>query len=286
MNQIVRLANVEERRRAARVFGGWPEAIIWSCLEGVMGAVYGDNRENPQSVMAVLGDFCFFAGQPKRELALMGGAEPKLLERRNEVNSLLAEGMPADWGREFAIMVPQNPSWAELLEECYGEQARKITRYAIKKEAGVFNLLQLQRAVRSLPPEYQLKIIDQEYFSLCRSEAWSRDLVAQFTDYEQFMHLGLGIVAVNGGHVVSGASTYARYRSGIEIEIDTCAGYRRKGLAYACGARLIIECLRRGLYPSWDAHNPASVALAKKLGYHAGAPYPAYEVMSYHKWRN
>ena len=29
---------------------------------------------------------------------------------------------------------------------------------------------------------------------------------------------------------------------------------RNRGLASACGAALILECLERGLYPSWDAH--------------------------------
>ena len=66
---------------------------------------------------------------------------------------------------------------------------------------------------------------------------------------------------------------------GIEIEIDTREDYRRQGLAYVCGARLILECLDRGLYPSWDAQNKASVALAEKLGYHYSHTYTVYEIM-------
>ena len=37
--------------------------------------------------------------------------------------------------------------------------------------------------------------------------------------------------------------------------------------APACGAALVLTCLARGLYPSWDAANRESVALAEKLGY-------------------
>ena len=55
--------------------------------------------------------------------------------------------------------------------------------------------------------------------------------------------------------------------------IDTRENHRRRGLAYVCGARLILECLDRGLYPSWDAQNKASVALAEKLGYHYSPMY-------------
>lgn len=69
---------------------------------------------------------------------------------------------------------------------------------------------------------------------------------------------------------------YTIYPGGIEIEIDTKPDYRGRGLATACGAALILECLRRGLYPSWDAHDLRSVALAEKLGYHRDHPYPVY----------
>lgn len=81
--------------------------------------------------------------------------------------------------------------------------------------------------------------------------------------------------------LIAGASSYSRYDKGIEIEIDTREDHRRKGLAYVCGAKLILECLEEGLYPSWDAQNKWSVALAEKLGYHFSHEYVAYEIMGY-----
>ena len=77
---------------------------------------------------------------------------------------------------------------------------------------------------------------------------------------------------------MSGAAAYCASRKEIDIQIDTLPEFRRKGLALACGAKLILECEKRGLYPSWDAHNPASAALAQKLGYHMEKEYPAYVV--------
>lgn len=79
-----------------------------------------------------------------------------------------------------------------------------------------------------------------------------------------------------GGELVAGASSYAVYRDGIEIEIDTRPDQRGKGLATACGARLILDCLDRGLYPSWDAHDKRSAHLAQKLGYRLAGAYRAY----------
>ena len=78
--------------------------------------------------------------------------------------------------------------------------------------------------------------------------------------------------------MVAGASSYSRYNDGIEIEIDTKTEHRRKGLASVCGAKLILECLDRDLYPSWDAQNMWSVGLAEKLGYHYSHTYTAYEI--------
>lgn len=93
-----------------------------------------------------------------------------------------------------------------------------------------------------------------------------------------YQKYGLGVVALKDGEPVSGASSYTSYNGGIEIEIDTREDHRRRGLAFACGAKLILECLARGWYPSWDAQNKWSAALAEKLGYHFDGEYTAYEV--------
>jgi len=68
------------------------------------------------------------------------------------------------------------------------------------------------------------------------------------------------------------------YNDGIEIQIDTREDHRRKGLAAACGAALILECLKRGIYPGWDAANMESVRLAEKLGYRLKGPYYTWAV--------
>ncbi|MDE6664534.1 MAG: GNAT family N-acetyltransferase, partial [Lachnospiraceae bacterium] len=181
-------------------------------------------------------------------------------------------------GIDFLIMVTQNPEWDKLIKECYGDRAKEVTRYAIKKDTE-FDKIKLQQAVNSLSSEFELRLIDQELYGMCLENEWSRDLVSQFPNYEIYEKLGLGVAALKDGILVSGASSYSRYNEGIEIEIDTYKDYRRKGLAYACGAKLILECIDRGLYPSWDAQNMWSVALAQKLGYCYEHPYLAYEVV-------
>lgn len=243
--------------KITHLFGNWPETMIWSCLQNVMGHIFANDPNEPDAVMAVLGDFCFMAGMPDKELV---SCMPKYCEK------------------DFIIMVPQNDAWSALIEECQKEHAKKVERYAIKKEKDNFDKEFLQTVVAGLSNEYQLKMIDEALFYRCREEAWCKDWVALYDDYAHYKKYGLGAVILKDGEIVSGASSYSSYNGGIEVEIDTRQDHRRKGLAYAAGAKLISECLERGLYPSWDAQNKWSVALAEKLGYHYSHTYTAYEI--------
>ena len=137
------------------------------------------------------------------------------------------------------------------------------------------------RLSRQLPGTYEMRMIDEEVFRQIRQLSWAQDLCSQFPDYAGYASRGIGVAVLRDGIVVSGASSYTVYQGGIEIEIDTREDERQKGLALACGARLILECLDRGWYPSWDAHNQGSLALAEKLGYQFDGAYPVYEVIAY-----
>lgn len=251
---------LENTDTAAGLFADWKETIIWSCIQKVMGEIYVADPECPASAMAVLGDFCFFAGAENRELVLY---------------------KPAHCHQDFIIMIPQSAAWHPLIEQCYKERAKKVTRYAMKKEPEIFHPEQLQVIVQNLSSEYRLQMIDEEAYGMCQKQQWSKDLVSQYKDYEMYRKLGLGVVIMRSDELVAGASSYSTYQQGIEIEIDTKEEFRRRGLAAVCGAKLILECLERKLYPSWDAQNPWSVALAEKLGYRFDYEYPAYEIWEY-----
>lgn len=256
---------LKDTEKAAPLFEGWEESMIWSCLQKVMGKIYADSPVHPASAMALLADFCFFAGKPSMEL---------VRHWSGLCMSGFGDSSPS-WG---IIMVPQDRGWGGLIEQCYKEKAKKTTRYAIKKEPDIFDRAKLQEAAGSLPGDYTLKMIDEPLYLQCREIPWCRDWVSNYRDYAMYQKYGLGVVALKDGEPVSGASSYSSYQHGIEIEIDTREDFRRKGLAYACGAKLILECLERGWYPSWDAQNRWSAALAEKLGYHFDHEYTVYEV--------
>ena len=240
------------------LFKDWNDTLVWSCLQGVMGEIH--MNESKDAAMAILGDFAFYTGTPSEELVAF---------------------KPESFQQDFMIMIPQNEAWGMLIEKYYADKAKKITRYAIKKEQDVFDIEKLEQVVSGLSEEFQLKLIEEAEFQMCKENDWANDLISQYKNYDAYKKLGLGVVALFHGEVVAGASSYSVYNEGIEIEIDTREDHRRKGLAYACGAKLILECLKRNLYPSWDAQNLWSVALAEKLGYHFSHEYTAYEIMGY-----
>lgn len=242
--------------RAASLFEGWQETMVWSCLKGVMGTAYADSQTRPLSAAVVLGDFCFLAGAPSEEM----------------LSHLSAM-------RTFLILVPRDAGWSERIAAFLHGRVKKVARYATKKEPDAFDKTALKAAVDGLPAGYDLKMVDEALFFRCRETQWCRDFVAQYDSYAAYQKHGMGALILKDGELVSGASSYSGYPGGIEIEVDTREGCRRQGLARVCAAKLILECQKRGWYPSWDAQNKGSLALAEKLGYHFDYEYEAYELM-------
>ena len=237
--------------KVAGLFEDWEETLIYSCLQKVMGKIYVTDLESPKSAMAFVGCFAFYAGEPNKELV-----------------SNKPEG--------FIIMTPQNKAWEACIEECF-PTAKKVTRYAIKKDTK-FDTDFLRNFIKDLPDGYELKEIDDKIYDMCLPDPVTRDFVSSFGSKEKYLELGRGMVILKSGRIVAGASSYTRYREGIEIEVDTVESERKKGLATVVCAALILRCLDEGLYPSWDAQNMNSVHLAEKLGYEFSHEYTAYEV--------
>lgn len=244
---------LEDTSKVERLFDGWQETLIYSCLQKVMGKIFVTDLENPVSAFAFVGILGFFAGAPDEELV------------KNK-----PEG--------FVILMPQNEEWAKLIESVYPD-ARKVTRFAIRKDTK-FDVEKLKKNLEILPDGYELKNIDGEIYDLCLENPVTADFVSAFESKEKYLEDGMGAVILKDGKIVAGASSYTRYREGIEIEVDTIESERRKHLATVACSALILRCLDEGLYPSWDAQNMGSVHLSEKLGYEFDHEYIAYEVSS------
>jgi len=247
---------IHDMNKIKPLFVGWNETMIWSCLQGLHGSAWADDLTAPRSAQIVVGDFCALAGEP---------------------NAALAAHIPPSPSDDI-LMIPRHEGWARMIEQVHGPRCERTLRYAIKKEPDVFDREKLQGYIDRVEPRYSLRMIDETLYHKALSEPWSRDLCSQFDPYEDYKARGIGVMALDGALPVAGASSYTAYDKGIEIQVDTRSDYRRQGLASACAAKLILTCLNRGLYPSWDAHDLRSVALAEKLGYHLDHEYVAYIV--------
>lgn len=243
----------------APLFASTDETLVLSCLQGHMGRAFADDLQVPHCAQILIGDFCFFAGD-----ALHPDAKK------------LVQNIPKRASHDPLLMIPLSPAWESLIEQIYEGRFEKTLRYAIKKEKDIFQRPVLERFASELPRGFSLHPIDSIRYHQCLEQDFSRDFCSQFSSAEDYQNRGLGICALHQGKIVSGASSYTIYDGGIEIEVDTHPDYRRLGLACACAAKLILLCLDRGLYPSWDAATLISVALAQKLGYHVDTPYPTY----------
>lgn len=209
---------VNDTSKAAGLWEIWEESLIWSAMQGMMGEMYADDPEHPTCSMVILGDFAYFTGIPNLELA---------------------QFVP-DWcTQDFIILVPENEAWGKLIEQYYGEKATKVSRYAIKKERGIFDRTKLQQLMETLPPEYEMKWIDQELFTYCKDADWARDFVDRYKEYELYEQIGLGVGVLYEGEMVAGVSSYSSFKDGIEIEIVTQQQHRRRGLATACAAKIL-----------------------------------------------
>ena len=245
----------EELPAIAPLFEGVQETMVWSCLQGLMGEAYAEEETPPACAQLLLGDFCFFGGDARAA----GAAE-------------LAGHIP-----RWLLAVPPDAAWEALIEQRNPGRFERVERYAFEKDPSAFDRAYLAR-LAAVPAGYQELPIGRELYEQLKAKEWSRDLVSQFPTWEDYRANAVGTAALCADEPVCGASTYAYYEGGIEIEIDTAPEHRQRGLATACAARLILPCLDRGLYPSWDAANPTSAALAEKLGYRPAGAYVTYAV--------
>lgn len=245
------LYRLEDTHKVSYITKDNNETMLLSCIQKVKGEIYVNDLEHPESIVFIIGEFCFLFGKVNHDLK---------------------------FDNDFMIVVCDNEQWARFIENHY--TYKKVTRYALKKERDVFDKKKLQRIIDMLDKQYRIKKIDEDLYNECKKYSWSKDLVASYNDYIMFKNIGLGFVIMKDKEIIAGASSYSTYKEGIEIEIDTKQEYRRQGLASIIGARLILECLDRNLYPSWDAHTKISLCLAERLGYHFDYEYIAYEIYS------
>lgn len=144
------------------------------------------------------------------------------------------------------------------------------------------NLEPVNLTIEGIPVEIA-PITDSDKSTLLE-ESWSADLVANTISIAAKFPSAFGFIARCDGQVIGGVGCFAVYVSGVEVEIDTREGYRRRGVATELAKRMLVECRNRSLECHWDAMNAESAALARKVGFEWDRSYLAYEMSAHGTW--
>ena len=165
--------------------------------------------------------------------------------------------------------------WITLLKRSWGSKLGIEKRTRLSPDS--LDIDHLRKFMETIPDDFTLERMDLDTVkSLDKRVAMHIPLF--FGDSESFYNTGVGFCIKHQGKVVSSASSFAPFTDAFEIEVHTNNDpiYRRKGLATAACAALMVYALERNLTPHWDAANEASVALALKLGYTNPEPWAAF----------
>jgi GNAT superfamily N-acetyltransferase len=244
----------DHRASLRRLFDRYPclHGSVAAIVEGGMGKVLADSRQEPCVALAVL-DFHFLAGDPLHE-----HASPlfKLLQPGN-------------------VLIAPTPAWQHLVAATYPGELAVYHREAF--QAAKFEIDKLRRFCRTLPSGFELRQVRLEEVTQFITDL-DPALVYNFRSHEEFITRGVGLGVRHQGRFVSGASSAAVGGGRLEIEIQTHREFRRRGLARAVAAALILHCLEHGIEPCWDAANEPSSALARQLGFRSTGKYEAYRL--------
>lgn len=223
-----------------------------SALDGLMGEAYTDNLENPTIAYLLVRQYCFINGDSKSELAKQ-----------------VLKTIPETCKRIIA-----NSNWNDIIESTYND-FEKSKRYSLKKEKNIFNKQQLKEFSEILNNEYKIKKIDEEIYKLIKAD---NEDPKQMRITDDYINKGIGVCCFRDDEIVGICSSNIIYKDGIEINIRVKEGYKHKGIGTAMASKLILMCLEKGIYPSWDAANLDSLGLAKKLGYNYDSEYTIYKI--------
>lgn len=244
----------DNRASLRRLFDRYPclHGSVAAVIEGGMGQVFADSREEPGVALAVL-DFRFLAGDPLHEHAL-------------QLFKLLQPGN---------VVIAPTPAWRHLVAATFPSGVTMYHREAFQAEQ--FDVDKLRGFRQALPSEFELRQVRLEEVKQFAADL-DPALVYNFRSHEEFITRGVGLGILHQGRFVSGASSAAVGGGRLEIEIQTHREFRRRGLARAVAAALVLYCLEHGLEPCWDAANEPSSALARRLGFHSSGKYEAYRL--------
>lgn len=244
---LSKITSKEDLKRIEPLFKDIRFYMGKSVLEGIMGEAYTNNVLNPKFAILIVKSFCFISGNIEKE---------KLKEIIND-NFKNKSIIPSD---EICVQI----------EEIYEGDIVKTQRYSIKKTPS-FNISKLKKLTKNLSQEYKIEKIKEDLINKVREEGFN-------ITTENYEENGIGFCCIHNNEIIGSASSNIFYKDGIEVNVRVKEKHRRKGIATAMCANLILECTNQNKKVSWDAKDMNSVKLAEKLGFEYDSPYNRYRL--------
>lgn len=222
-----------------------------AALSGEFGRAWGDSATTPNVGLVEI-EFYFVAGDASGPAAADA-----------------VRAIPRD-----TSVVPLGEPWEALIRRIKGDVIVEHTRVAF--DAGPWDRTRLAQQASALPPGYTLDRITAQ--NVDRFASLEHALVSNYRSTRDFAAHGVGFGVEHDGRFVAGCASFTRAAGKLEFEIQTHPDFRRRGLATAAAAAMIVHCIDNGLEPCWDAHNEGSALLAEKLGFVNRLPYTVFEL--------
>lgn len=156
-------------------------------------------------------------------------------------------------------------AWEEFIRERF-PHAEQYTRYMMKPT----NRFLIPEELTA-PEGYEIRAMDRTAFD---RHPFSHG--ANYASYDAFRAEGAGAVAYRDGEVTASASSFLSLDGEAELDVSTREEHRGKGLARACTARMLQDCMERGITVHWDAQNEISRHMAERFGFEQETVYTVY----------
>ena len=227
-----------------------------SAIQGYMGKFFVDNYEKPNIAVALIGKNCFIDGNENTNNDFI---EKTLMLLDNYYKVIIA-----------------NNKYFDIIEKVFKNKFEIASRFATRKNAK-FNAKYLEELKSKKMDFYSVKKIYSNLYEKIKNTDSYVTNIEMSSEYEKN---GIGFCAINNenNEIIGVITSNAVYDDGIEINIKIFEQYRRKGIGSVLSAYLILECLKRNIYPYWDAFNTNSLKLAQKLGYELDEEYRTYKI--------
>ncbi|MFZ4657428.1 MAG: GNAT family N-acetyltransferase [Caldilineaceae bacterium] len=244
----------ENRTAIHPLFADYPylQGLVYGALSGAFGQAFADQPESATVGMICIHDFVLLAGDAATPTA----------------TAMLQSCAPGAW------LIGQDATWHKRFGEQWAQLKQK-DRFAFQAPT-VWNRARLTGLMRNLPAGCTLMQIPEA--AAARFAQLSPSLVDFDAQGQPTMAHSVGFGVEQEGQFVAGCAG-APAGGMLDFEIQTALAHRRRGLATAVAAAMILYCLDHELKPCWDAANEMSARLAEKLGFVGRTPYLAYQIL-------